>query len=426
MHRVVVCAVLFGCGGGGGAAPDAAVRDAGGDASIDAAVETVQLAAGGVQVITTGPELGLQITPADLATDADVIELHQEFYGIPWDEFAAGTAPPAAWVAVMDRIAAAARATGKPIFLSISMLNGGRDRLAARTQIRDGRVASDDTWSPACFDFARSPDGAKYQAAYLRYAAWMTDRFAPRWLATAIEVNLFFEKCPAAAAGVVTVANAAYDAAKLADPARLVFPTFQIDHLYGYDAASCADPAQRDACFDRNYAAIAAMKRDRFAMSSYPIPGAGLTPATLPADWFTRGAARAGERGLIAETGIIATALAVRPRGQACVTVFTNTEADVTAYLTRVLDDARAAKLELVNWWSDRDLVVTELMTTCAPCSFDAGWCAVLEAFRGPETTSGPDTQLAGELALKAFGTMGLRDYAGVAKPHLAIWNAAR
>jgi hypothetical protein len=430
MRRLWLAAVVISCGGGHPGAPADAAADV--DAAAidgpapDAAPPPLLLAAGGVQVLTTGADLGLQITPADLATDADVVELHQEFYGVPWDAFAAAAAPPAAWVAKMDQIATATRATGKPVFLSISMLNGGRDHLAARTTVdAGGHLGTQDRWSAACYDFATAADAATYKQAYLRYARWMTDEFAPRWLNIAVEVNLFFEHCPGAAAGVVDVANAAYDAAKARDPALIVFPSIQIDHLYGYDQASCPDQTNRAACFDRAYAQIAPLHRDRFAMSSYPIPLGGLTVATLPADWFTRGAARGHEPMLIAETGAIDRALTGRSRDAGCVTFFTNTEADVAGYLGRVLADARAAHMDLANWWSDRDVVVPGFMSSC-PCTFDATWCAVLDAFRGPPSPTGPDTQLLGELAIKAFGTMGLRGYDGTAKPHLAAWNAAR
>lgn len=395
------------------------------DAAVDAAAARPLLASGGVQLLVTGADLGLQITPADVAADSDAIEIHQEFYGVPWDAFVNDAPPPAAWVAKMEQIAASAHATGKPIFLSISMLNGARDHLAARTVIdRSGKVQSQDNWSARCYDFATASDGAANQRAYLRYAAWMTREFAPHWLNLAVEVNLFFEACPDAAAGVIEVANAAYQQAKATDPSIVAFPSIQIDHLYGYNQDSCPG-GDRAACFDQHYAQIAPLLRDRFAMSSYPIPLNGLTAATLPSDWFTRGAARGHEQGLIAETGMDATPLAAKPRDAACFTVFTETEAEQGAYLARVLGDAQAGHLELVNWWSNRDLVIAPLMTAC-PCTFDATWCAVLDAFRGPPTTTGPDTQLLGELALKVFGTMGLRDYAGVKKSFYSTWAAAR
>lgn len=63
--------------------------------------------------------------------------------------------------------------------------------------------------------------------------------------------------------------------------------------------------------------------------------------------------------------------------------VFAFTAADSARYLERVLTDAAALDMDLVTWWSDRDLVRTELMTDC-PCDFDMSWCAVLDVFRGP------------------------------------------
>ncbi|HUJ60874.1 MAG TPA: hypothetical protein VLX92_20365 [Kofleriaceae bacterium] len=415
------------CGGGHGHTPDAASSDtAAADAAVDAAPPRLQLASSGTQLIVTGPQLGFQITAADLGEDADVIEIHQEFYGVPWDAFVAGTQPPAAWVAIMDGIAADAKASGKPVFLSVSMLNGQRDSLAAKTTVdASGQVNATDGWAASCYDFGSAPDAATYRAAYLAYVQWMLDEFHPTYLNFAIEVNLFFEKCPTAAAGLVAVANATYAMAKADDPALVAaFPSIQIDHLYGYSTDSCPDQSQRDACFDQLYAEIVPLQRDRFAMSSYP-QLSGLTPATLPADWFTRGAARGGERAVVAETGWNSTNLVAQSRDSGCITVLTASDAEPAAYLARVISDGQAAHMDFVNWWSDRDLVVAPLMTDC-PCTFDATWCAVLDAFRGPPTTSGPDTQLLGEIGLKAFAAMGVRAYDGSAKSFYATWAAAR
>lgn len=394
--------------------------------AIDARVtRSFALASGGVQLVVTGSPLGLQITPANLAADVDVIEVHQEFYGIPWDAFEAGTPPPAEWVALMGTIAGAAKATGKPVFLSLTMLNGGRNELAAKTVIDSGKVKSQDGWSTPCYDFRAAPDASAIEQAYLRYVAWMIDEFSPRWLNVAVEVNLFFEKCPAAVGGLVDVANAAYDAAKAKSADLVVFPSFQIDHLYGYSSDSCPNPSSHSDCFDKAYAQIAPLKRDRFAMSTYPyVPFQ--TPDDLPIDWFTRGAARGGERPLVAETGWNSSSIVVQPRGAACAKVLAGSEPDEATYLGRVLDAAQTGGVELVNWWSDRDLVVDTLMTDC-PCTFDATWCAVLDIFRGPATDAGPDTQEQGELALKAFGVMGLRAYDGTVKPDVyARWMAVR
>src|ERR1700760_4094616 len=159
------------------------------------------------------------------------------------------------------------------------------------------------------------------------------------------------------------------------------FPAFQIDNLYGVATGSCTGSDQA-ACFDASYAVIAPMHRDRFAMSSYPIQLGGMSVAQLPADWFTRGAARANEVALIAETGTNDTPIAIDDPVNGCFTAVPGSDADAAAYLARVLGDGAAANMDLVNWWSDRDLLDATVMTDC-PCTFDASWCGALALFRG-------------------------------------------
>src|ERR1700690_364283 len=199
-------------------------------------------------MIVTG-DIGFQLTPANLADDTDAIEIHQEIYGTPWDEFAANQPPPAEWVALMDSLAQSAHATGKPIFLSVTPFDGTRTQLAGKTVIAGGKVTVQNAWAAHCYDFASAPDAAMYQQAYTRYVDWMIDEFQPTWLNMAIEINLYFEACPAAVTGAVQISNAAYEAAHAHAAGLVVFPSIQIDHLYGYDASSCADQSERDACF---------------------------------------------------------------------------------------------------------------------------------------------------------------------------------
>ncbi len=436
------CAALFAvvpiaCGGADDSATNAIV-----DASSDAttAIDTgllvdagpprsFQLASGGVQLLVSGPAIGFQITPADLATDVDVVEVHQEYYGVPWDAFATKTAPPPQWIAQMVQIAEATKAMNRPVFLSISMLNGERDSLASKTVIQNETVQSTDHWATRCYDFAAAADAVSMKAAYLAYVDYMVQTFNPTYLNVAIEVNLFFENCPTATAGLIDVANAAYDEAKLKNSSIIAFPSIQIDHLYGY-ATSCAGgdagTADRETCFEANYAVISPLKRDRFAMSSYPGPGFFKTAGDIPADWFTRGASKNNETPLISETGWNSTSLIAELPNGTCDTVFTDTEADEEAYLDFVLRSAESQKIDVVNWWSDRDLVVSPFMTDC-PCTFDPTWCAVLDIFRGPD--AGPDGGIAafyGEVLAKAFGNMGLRQYDGTEKPTVyGRWQAA-
>jgi hypothetical protein len=428
-HLSLLVLALSGCQSTEGYPIPVPQRDASTDSAVDAPSEAgtrPKLAVSGAQLLVTGPALGLQLTRANAGDDADVIAVHQEFYGIPWAAFEQGSAPPAEWVAVLDDLASFARSQQKAVFLSVNMLNGTRERLAATTRIDDGRVETDDMTSAVCYDFRTAPDASAKRQAYLRYVDFMVEKFDPAYVNVAIEVNLFFEKCASAAPGLIEVANAAYDAIKAKSAARVVFPSFQIDHLHGYSEDSCPDPARRDACFDAHYAVIQGMKRDRFAISSYPFLNGVKTPADLPADWFVRAARRANERALIAETGWLSTPVNARTSAGACVQVFDYSVAESASYLRRVLDAASTAGMDLVTWWSDRDLLVSEAMTNC-PCTFDRNWCAVIDVFRGPLPTGPVDTQLFGEVLLKAFGTMGLRRYDGTPKPELMTpWNTFR
>ncbi|HEY6562564.1 MAG TPA: hypothetical protein VI072_35095 [Polyangiaceae bacterium] len=428
-HFSLLVLALSGCQSTEGYPIPVTLRDASTDAVVDApgdAGSRPKLAVSGAQLLVTGPALGLQLTRANVGDDADVIAVHQEFYGIPWAAFEQGSAPPATWVALMDDLASFARGQQKAVFLSVNMLNGTRERLAATTRIASGRVETDDTASARCYDFRTAPDASAKRQAYLRYVDFMVEKFDPAYVNIAVEVNLFFEKCASAAPGLIEVANAAYDAVKAKNAARVVFPSFQIDHLYGYSEDSCPDQGGRDACFDAHYAVIRDMKRDRFAISSYPFLNGVNTPGDLPADWFVRAARRAAERALIAETGWLSTPVIAKTSAGNCVQVFDYGTAHSASYLRRVLSDASAAGMDLVTWWSDRDLLVSQAMTSC-PCTFDAGWCGVIDVFRGPAPTGLVDTQLFGEILLKAFGTMGLRHYDGTPKPELmTLWSELR
>jgi hypothetical protein len=411
-------------GDGGSASVDAAPTGDGAPSPRDA--RSFKLAASGAQLLVSGQDLGLQLTDANLVDDADVFAVHQEFYGVPWHELEAGTDPPPEWIARMQSLAGAARAAGRPVFLSVTMLNGMRERLAATTTIDAGQVKTDDSTSAPCYDFATAADAASKRDAYLRYVELMVDTFSPVYLNVAVEVNLFFEKCPAASPALREVVNAAYDAAKARRPSAIVFPSIQIDHLYGYSKDSCPDQTARDACFDAAYATLSGMKRDRFAMSSYPYLNGIADPATVPADWFTRGAARGKETPLVAETGWLSTPLVAKAKDGSCTKVMDQTDARAAAYLSRVLADAERGGLDLVTWWSDRDLLLESVMTDC-PCQKDATWCSVVDVFRGSAAAGSTDTQFLGEVLMKAFGSMGLRLYDGSPKPLVyPLWAAAR
>jgi hypothetical protein len=376
---------------------------------------TFRLAASGTQLLVSGPSVGFRLTEANLAMDVDLVAVHQEFYGVPWSQFAAGTTPPPEWSAQMLSLAASARDAGQEVFLSVTPLNGGRTSLAARTVIVNGSIVSEDGWAAPCYDFATAADAATWRNAYIRYVEAMVDTFHPRYLNIAIELNLFLEQCPTAWEGMVDVVNAAYDAAKSRSPGTVVFPSIQIDHLYGVAPGSCPSGVDAGVCYDQAYARLGGVKRDRFAISSYPYLAGFAAPDQVPADWFSRGPARGGERPVIAETGWLSDSVVAQTSAGSCLNAVTSDESAEAAYLDLVLSAAERGRMDLVTWISDRDLLIAPMMADCG-CHLAQEWCAVRDIFRGPPPTGNFDTQLQGELLLKAFGTMGLRAYDGTPK----------
>src|SRR5688572_18190283 len=204
-------------------APDAEVPDAG-------PTRTFRLASTGAQIRLSE---GLGLFPANLADDVDVVAIHQEFYGLPWDELEAGAAPPAEWVDVMDDLKA--QAAGKPIFLSLGLVGGpGRHHLSDRVTVTGGTLGKEEGWSAECYDFNGATDGASKRAAYAAYVDWMVRHFDPTYVNVAVELNMF-AVCGTAWDGMVATSNAAYAAAKAAKASVIAFPSFQLQFLYGYN-----------------------------------------------------------------------------------------------------------------------------------------------------------------------------------------------
>lgn len=397
------------------------------DAAVDADTNRTQrhflMAAGGVQMLV-GDKIGFGIADDAYPAPMDMAAVHQEFYGIPWQAYFDAVDPDPLWLSEMQRLATIARAAAPQIFLSLGPLNGDRSSLAARTIIRDGRVDNEDGWAAACYDFDNAPDADQVRSAYLAYVRFMVGLFKPSHLAIGIEVNLYFEKCPGRQAGLVGLLNAAYDAAKAVSPETRVFPTIQIDHLYGEADDACAPGQDKASCFDANYAEIATLKRDLFAMSSYPYFDGTYSPQTLPHDWFSRGADRGSEVGFVAETGWLSTVLSARRDDGSCPQVIISDEATAGAYLQRLLTDAERLDLAGITWWSQKDLLPSRLMDSCE-CGSDPQWCAIMDVFRAAGGT-GPEGAFFGEVLLKAFGSMGLHGYDGTEKPALLTpWRNA-
>lgn len=92
----------------------------------------------------------------------------------------------------------------------------------------------------------------------------MVRLFRPRWTNVAVEVNLFHLNCAAAWDGMVDLERGAYDAAKRAAPAAPAFPSLQLDVLNG--RVGCPPAMTAAQCHEVEYAALARLARDRFAI----------------------------------------------------------------------------------------------------------------------------------------------------------------
>ncbi|HEX7843844.1 MAG TPA: hypothetical protein VF469_40495 [Kofleriaceae bacterium] len=392
--------------GGGGPQPDAPVR-------------TYRLVSSGVQL---DPVTGPVIRDPDLATDVDAVDVHQDFFGVPWDAFATGAAPPPAWAAKMTDLAHDARATGKDIFLALAPLDGDRAHLAPNAVASAAGFDLVHGWKPACYDLATAADGGALETAYARYVEYMVRLFQPRWINVAVEVSLFHLSCPATWDGMVALEREAYDAAKRAAPTAPAFPSIQLDALYG--RVGCKPPSTADQCYETEYAALADLARDRFAISTYPYDFAGFTrPEDIPADYLTRAAARGGERLFVAETGWLATDVVVTDETARCRTVLASSPTAQAAYFDRVVADAARTGAEVITWISNRDFLSPQVMTDC-PCAFSQPWCDLIRSVRGQ---GDPTAQRDAEVGFKVFGTMGIRDDHGTPRqPIFDRWTAAR
>lgn len=401
----VALLLLGGCGGGGSGGEHPEPR-------------SFLLASTGIQA-DPGSGLFFAMNPANLAEDVDVVSVHQDFYGVPWDAFAAGEAPPAQWVAVIDAVRASY--AGRRIFLSLQLASGAnRAYLADRARTdAGGAVHVEKEWGARCYDFATAPDGPALRTAWARYVDWMVRRFDPEWVNVGIELNLFAVQCPGAWPGMVATERAGYDAAKLAKPSVVAFPSIQLDILYG--RTMCA--GELGSCYEANWAQLADLALDRFAVSLYPQGDpVWKHPEDVDADYLTRAAARAGERLLVAETGWGSTPARGTYQDQ-CVTGFPFSEADTDGWLARVLEAADASGADLVTWWSNRDFIPAAVSDSC---TYDSTWQPIVDVFRA-SGGSDPLAQYLGELTLKVFGTMGIRGSDGAPKgaPYRR-WKAAQ
>lgn len=414
-------------GSGGNAGAAAGGNGGAGDAGPPVWPERMQLGATPVQAdVTDNLFYGFRDMP--LGDDVDVVSLHFDFYGIPWDQFADDASLPAAWVSRIDEVAQLVDAWQRPVFLSLTPLDGQRDRPAATARDSGGNLITEGS-DQQCFNFATHADGERYRRAFVRYSRWMADRFDPAAVVLGIEVNVFDVRCRNVDSGawdaLVSVLNEARRAIRSAHPGAPVAPSIQVDDVIDVRENGECFGSDGSECITKNLARIAALEADFFGASTYPhlIEPGGVTIDAK--QYLARVFEQTGaEHFVIAETGYNSRpmkAQVIDPPAP-CTEIAAYDDQRQRAHLAAMLSLAESWPVDYLVWWSDRDVYPRDAYDSCPCQAAQAGYCDVLSTFR---SQLGPPAYV-GELLFKAFGAMGLREYDGTPKPILADWQAAR
>lgn len=363
----------------------------------------------------------------DNLADKDLISVHaDDFWGVPWDEFRDNAALPQAWVDKWTAFANNARASGKTRYLALSPL-GGRITLAPDVLANGNTTAN---WAPmnasGCYLFAPDADAAAYKTAYIRYVTYLIGLVQPTYVSPAIEVNIQFTACPAQKAAWIAWYTDVHNAIKDAFRNLIVFPTFQLEHLYGLDPpATCATDISRNTCFDARLAEALAMPGDRIAFSTYPIGWKYHADFNFsyPRETYARVQAATARKIWISETGYAAVKiLESYPHAglgscgaERIPTAYAN-DFEQANYLSWLLAEAQTRNMEAVIWWLERDYLDGAVAATC-PCDpATSDTCVLTDLFF---SAAGAD----GELLMRFFGNMALRNYDGSPRPAHAAWR---
>ncbi len=211
--------------------------------------------------------------------DRDLLSLHvDDFLGVPWSEFVKATPSlPSAWVTKWQNLANSAHATGKTLYLALSPL-GNRKTLAPEVNSSGNPVPN---WTTAvdangCYQFASDTNAASYKDAYIKYAKYVIDLVQPKYFSPAIEMNIQFTSCSTAdKAAWIAWYTDVHNAIATAYPTLVIFPTFQLEHMYGIvdEPTVCSANLTPAECFALRLPEALAIPADRIAFSTYPISG---------------------------------------------------------------------------------------------------------------------------------------------------------
>ncbi len=361
--------------------------------------------------------------------DRDLLSVHvDDFLGIPWTQFQNSTALPAGWVSQWTTLAANAKATGKTLYLAVSPL-GNRTTLAPDI---DGSGTRTEYWAPmdgaGCYQFSSDANAANYKLAYINYVKYIIDLVQPAFFSPAVEMNMQFARCaPADKAAYIAWYTDVHNAIKAAYPQLVVFPTFQLEYLYGTaeSVASCGAGITAAACFPQHLQEALTVPADRLALSSYPLPWK-FNPEynfSYPTDTYAVIQSITNRKIWISETGWATVKIlqsyqhgAIGSCGADLIPASMANDSELESYMSWLLNEAQKRRFETVIWWLNRDYMDGVVADTC-PCSGINDTCTLNDTFYGIGGTST-------EALLRTFGNMGLRHYDGSARSALTnVWQ---
>lgn len=412
-----IASVLYACGGGGGGSP-----------GNPGPTRSFQM---GTTPFFATPTLFPDWRFENLE-DKDLLSIHaDDFWGVPWDECnASGCTPPAAWVGKWTDFANAAKSQGKTLYLALSPLQD-RKRLAPKVDTAGNLVRSWETSAQidadGCYRFSTDTSATAYKAAYISYVKYLVNLVGPLYISPSVEMNILFTQCASQKAAWIAWYTDVHNAIKAEYPSRVIFPTFQMEHMYGIsDPQAACSTGTLAACFDQRLAEALTIPGDRIAFSSYPIGWKYRSEYSFsyPTDTYTRVKSATTRKIWISETGwaavkVLQSYVHVASGGSCGLDLFPTTFANNTEqenYLRWLLAEAQTQGFETVIWWLNRDYLDGGVAATC-PCNPAASdTCQLADTFY---TAAG----VTGETLLRIFGNMALRNYDRTPRPAHTAWR---
>lgn len=416
---VISSLILYACGSGGGGS--------GGSGSPTSA-PTRSFLMGTTPFFTT-PTVFPDWRFEDL-DDKDLLSIHvDDFWGVPWDQCTALVCtPPAAWVTKWTGFANTAKSKGKTLYLAVSPLKD-RKRLAPKLDANGNNVGNWESQAQidvnGCYNFATDSNAAVYKGAYISYVKYLINLVGPKYISPAIEIDIPFTQCPTQKAAWIAWYTDVHNAIKAAFPTLVVFPTFQMEHMYGIAnaQAACTGGMTVAACFDLRLTEALTIPGDRIAFSTYPAGWEYRADYSFsyPRDTYTRVTGATTRKIWVSETGWAAVKiLASYPHvtGSCGAELFpaSANDSELGNYLSWLLGEAQNQKMEAVIWWLNRDYLDGSVAATC-PCSpATSDTCLLADVFYNADPVTG-------ELLLRIFGNMALRYYDGSPRPAYTTWR---